>query len=85
MFGSYEISPKLEKVMVNLPLYLKVAFSFSYYLYRDFVSNVFKKAGPYSIHDNQNPMNFRFPRWVKKIDAAMTWTSDGMTYFFTSE
>ncbi|XP_066927725.1 macrophage metalloelastase-like [Clytia hemisphaerica] len=55
----------------------------SYYLYRDFVSNVFKKAGPYSIHDEENPMNFQFPRWVKKIDAAMTWTSDGMTYFFT--
>ena len=56
--------------------------SFSYFIYRSFSYH----SGPHNIHginEGGNPLNMRFPKWVKTIDAAMTWQRNEDLYFFS--
>ena len=57
--------------------------TFRYYVYKDFG----KVSGPHSIYGrtegDTNPLQLKFPRWVRKIDTVIKWHRNKRTYFFS--
>lgn len=50
-----------------------------YHVYKGFS----RRNGFHSIHNGNGPLKLNFPTYVKKIDAAFTWPTNGRTYFFS--